>query len=71
MCIAVPGRVICLEGNRAKVDFSGNLVDAQAGLVDVKVGDSVLVHAGCIIQVISEEDANSILEILSEIESLQ
>ncbi len=71
MCIAVPGRVKSLDGNRATVDFSGNLVEAQAGLVDVKVGDHVLVHAGCIIQVVSEEDSNFILDILSEIDRMR
>lgn len=60
-----------LNGNRATVDFSGNLVEAQAGLVDVQVGDNVLVHAGCIIQVVSEEDSNFILDILSEIERMR
>lgn len=71
MCIAVPGRVKSLNGYRAQVDFSGNLVEAQAGLVDVKVGDSVLVHAGCIIQVLSEEDSDIIMDILSEIDHMR
>ena len=71
MCIAVPGRVISLNGYRATVDFSGNLVEAQAGLVDVQVGDHVLVHAGCIIQVISDAERDSIMDILSEIERMR
>lgn len=70
MCIAVPGRVKSLHGNRATVDFSGNLVEAQAGLVDVKVGDNVLVHAGCIIQVISDADRDILMDLLSEIENI-
>lgn len=71
MCIAVPGRVFSLNGNRATVDFSGNLVDAQAGLVDVQVGDNVLVHAGCIIQVISDADRDFMMDIFSEIERMR
>ena len=50
MCVALPGTVTELNGTRATVDFSGNIVEAEAGLVKVKVGDRVLVHAGCIIQ---------------------
>lgn len=69
MCIAVPGKVARIDGNRATVDFSGNMVEAQAGLVDVKVGDNVLVHAGCIIQVLSQEDSDILLELLSEMEA--
>jgi len=71
MCIAVPGRVTCIEGNRATVDFSGNLLEAQAGLVDIKVGDNVLVHAGCIIQVLSQADNDFLLEILAEMQEMQ
>lgn len=71
MCIAVPGRVVRLDGMRATVDFDGNKVEANAGLVDVKVGDSVLVHAGCIIQVMSEEDREILMDLLAEIGELQ
>lgn len=71
MCIAVPGRVTRIEGNRATVDFSGNLLEAQAGLVDIKVGDNVLVHAGCIIQVLSQADNDFLLEILAEMQEMQ
>ena len=29
MCIAIPGRVVELNEDRAKVDFNGNLVDVN------------------------------------------
>ena len=54
MCVALPGRVLETDGSIAVVDFQGNRVRAEAGLVTVKPGDSVLVHAGCILQVLSE-----------------
>ena len=54
MCVALPGRVVSVEGTTAAVDFQGNTVRAEAGLVRVKPGDQVLVHAGCILQVLSE-----------------
>ena len=56
MCVALPGKVIELTGRDAVVDFSGNQVTARAGLVDVKVGDYVLVHAGCVIQKVTQQD---------------
>ena len=34
-----------MEGTTAAVDFQGNTVRAEAGLVRVKPGDQVLVHA--------------------------
>ena len=70
MCVALPGKVIDLEGTTATVDFSGNKVKAEAGLVNVKIGDKVLVHAGCIIQTMDEDTAAEIEEMFKEIEDL-
>ena len=56
MCVALPGKVIEIKDRDAVVDFSGNQVTARAGLVDVKVGDYVLVHAGCVIQKVTQQD---------------
>ena len=59
-----------LQGEKANVDFGqGVLREVNVSLVEAKVGDYVLVHAGYAIQIIEEEDAketislwNSILE---------
>ena len=68
MCVALPGKVIEINGRDAVVDFSGNQVTARAGLVDVKVGDYVLVHAGCVIQKVTQQDME-ILENLNDLMS--
>ena len=56
MCVALPGKVIEIKQRDAVVDFNGNQVTARAGLVDVKVGDYVLVHAGCVIQKVTQQE---------------
>ena len=56
MCVALPGKVIEIKDRDAVVDFNGNQVTARAGLVDVKLGDYVLVHEGCVIQKVSKQD---------------
>ena len=66
MCVAIPGKVIKIDGTKATVDFSGNIVTAEAGLVDVKVGDRVLVHAGCIIQTMDDKLADEMEELFNE-----
>ena len=68
MCVALPGKVIELNEKNAVIDFNGNQVTARAGLVDIKVGDYVLVHAGCIIQKVSQQDMQD-LESLNELMS--
>ena len=70
MCLAIPAKVMNLQGDKANVDFGqGVLREVNVSLVEAKVGDYVLVHAGYAIQIIEEEDAketislwNSILE---------
>jgi len=64
MCVAIPGEVLELSEGKAVVDFSGNRVTAYTGLVDVKVGDYVLVHAGCIIQKMKKQEADEIIELM-------
>lgn len=70
MCVAAPGRVVGLDGDTAVVDYNSNKIKANKGLVDVKIGDWVLVHAGMIIQILDENEALSMNELFSELENL-
>jgi len=70
MCIAIPGKIVVLDGIKAKADFNGNIVDVNVGLVDPKVGDYVLVHAGCAIEVMTKEKAQELLDIFRELEEI-
>ena len=71
MCIAVPGTVIKIEDSIAWVDFSGNVIEAKSGLVPVRVGDKVLVHAGCILQKMTSFDHEQLMDLLDEIEAME
>ncbi|MDR1795878.1 MAG: HypC/HybG/HupF family hydrogenase formation chaperone [Clostridiales Family XIII bacterium] len=67
MCVAYPGRVEQIDGRTARVDFRGNVVNVNIGVVDVEVGDYVLVHAGMAIEAMDEEKARGILEVFEDI----
>lgn len=69
MCVALPGTVIEVRERSAVVDFSGNRIDARSGLVEVAPGDRVLVHAGCILQKVSQSEAEEIEQIFAELPS--
>ena len=69
MCVALPGKVIELKEDEAVVDFNGNQVVARAGLVDIVPGDYVLVHAGCILQKVDTEEAESLNELMKEVDA--
>lgn len=71
MCIAIPGRVERINGKKASVDFNGNLVEVNIGLVDVAPGQYVLVHAGCAIEVMEQDKAQELLDLFEELEALQ
>jgi hydrogenase expression/formation protein HypC len=68
MCLAIPARVIRSDGSKAQVDFGeGVLREVNVTLVDAKVGDYVLVHAGYAIQTVDEKDALETLALWKEI----
>lgn len=67
MCLAVPARVIEMDGLKARVDVLGNVRSADLTLLDeVRVGDYVLVHAGFAIQRLEPEDAEETLDLFRE-----
>ena len=55
MCLAVPMRIIEIDGSRAKAEVGGVLYQANLDfLSDVKVGDYIIVHAGFAIEKLDE-----------------
>jgi hydrogenase expression/formation protein HypC len=74
VCLAIPGKIIKLDKKKqvAIVDYgSGTKRNANVTLVQVKIGDYVLVHAGFAIQVLDEKDALETLTLFREMLSLQ
>ena len=68
MCLAIPAEVKQIYGNIAKVDFGGGVLrDVDISLVDVKVGEYILVHVGYAIQVLDREAAQETLQLWDEL----
>jgi len=66
MCLAVPARVVSIDGETALVELGGLTRQARTMLVpNVKVGDYVLLHAGFAIQTLDEAAAQETLELLA------
>ena len=69
MCLAIPGKIVDIdaEQERAIVDYGdGTKREANITLVEVRIGDYVLVHAGFAIQVLDEKDAKETLDLFRE-----
>ncbi len=68
MCLAIPARVIELEGDLAGVYAIGNKWHPKTTLLpEVKLGDLVLVHAGFAISIVDEEEAKKTWELIAQI----
>ncbi len=66
MCLAVPAKVVSIDGETALVELGGLTRQARTMLVpNVKVGDYVLLHAGFAIQTLDEAAAQETLELLA------
>jgi len=67
MCLAIPGKVIKVEGDTATVDYQVEQREASLALIpDVKVGDYVLVQARIIVEIIPDEEAKDALAAIKE-----
>ena len=67
MCLAIPGRVIELIGDRkAMIDYGGTRREADMTFVEAVVGDWVIVHAGFALQILEEKEAQETLSLWRE-----
>lgn len=73
MCLAVPGKVLSVEGDdpafrAARVDFCGvRKTVSLAFTPEVRIGDFVLVHVGFALTRIDEEEAARTFQYLAQI----
>ena len=65
MCLAIPGKIIAIKNQLATVDFSGITKEINISLVNVKVGEFVMVHAGFAIEKMDDEYAKEMRGYLS------
>ncbi len=76
MCLAVPGKIISIEGTdpifrTGRVSFGGVLKQINLAYVpEARVGDHVLVHVGFAISIVDEEEAREVFEYLKQMNDL-
>jgi hydrogenase expression/formation protein HypC len=69
MCLAIPAKVVSVDGASAKVTIEDVEYTASLLLLDnVNPGDFILLHAGFGIEKIDPEEAAETLRLLNEIE---
>jgi len=68
MCLAVPMKVVEIEGPVARVEDSGVRRQVRVDLIEgVQVGDYVIVHAGIAIERLDADEAQETLRLFAEL----
>lgn len=76
MCLAIPGKILSVEGSEpllrtGKVSFGGIIKDVNLAYVpEAAVGDYVIVHVGFAISTVDEEEAGKVFEYLKQMSEL-
>ncbi|MCK4380487.1 MAG: HypC/HybG/HupF family hydrogenase formation chaperone [Candidatus Lokiarchaeota archaeon] len=68
MCLAIPGKILEIDGNSALVDFDGIKQKVIIALIqNPEIGKYVIVHAGYAIEMMNEKDALESIEQWNEL----
>ncbi|MHA1915811.1 MAG: HypC/HybG/HupF family hydrogenase formation chaperone [Promethearchaeota archaeon] len=68
MCLAIPGKILKIDGHSAFVDFDGLKQKVIIALIqNPEVGKYVIVHAGYAIEMMEEKDALVAIEQWNEL----
>ena len=69
MCLAVPSKIVKIDGQKATVDVYGARREVNLMLLreEAGIGDYVLVHAGFAMQRVDRESAEESLRLISRL----
>lgn len=67
MCLAIPARIVEIDGDQGVVDMGGVRKEISLALVDgVALGDYVIVHVGYALNKLDPEEAAKTLALFAE-----
>lgn len=66
MCLAIPGKVEKIQENEITVSYGDEKRTAELSLVDLAVGDYVIVNNKIIVQKLPEQEAKKFLGLIIE-----
>ena len=71
VCLGLPGKVVKISEKSCVVETMGVLREISTELLGkVKVGDYVLIHAGCAIEIMDEAEAQKTIELFQELQEI-
>jgi hydrogenase assembly chaperone HypC/HupF len=71
MCLSIPGKIIAVSGKFASVDYENQGIRENINntLVKGNVGDFVLVQGGFAIKILTQSEAQEVIDTLKMIEA--
>ena len=67
MCLALPCRIVAIDGENATIDVSGMKKEISLALIDdAAIGDYVIVHVGYALTKLDPEEAEKTLALFAE-----
>lgn len=67
MCLAVPVKVLAVNGQQAVIDADGVQREVNIALIkDVHIGDHIVIHAGFAIQKWDQADVDEYQQLMQE-----
>ena len=70
MCLAIPGKLVAINGDTGDVDFGGVIKQTNISMVDANIGDWVVIHAGFAIEVMDKDRAEEMIELFADVEAM-
>lgn len=71
MCLAVPAKVLSIDGDRAVAQMGTFKQDCYLHLVpEAQVGDYVIIHAGYAIEILDQKEAEITLDLFRQLGEL-
>lgn len=67
MCLAVPGKIVSINGDLAEIDFGGVIKKANVAMVEAQIGQWAVIHAGFAIEIMDEEEAQETIKLWNEV----
>jgi len=70
MCVAIPMKIVEINGNVAVCEYENIKRTARIDLIpDIQVGDYIIIHTGFAIQKIDIKDAEETLKLFKELQT--
>jgi len=67
MCLAIPGKIVNISGDIGDIDFGGVIRKANITMVEAKIGDWAVIHAGFAIEIMDEKEAQETINLWNEV----